>query len=539
MVDEAAQQPPPRPCKRCKATPAPYILRNDPTCRGRASGWKCIELTDEDEDDDDDCQHHGYEAKHADLHSLRDCYVDYVEAKAGRRLGAVARETRTSAAPAPRRYIAGLSFGASSAVMTRVLDGSAKYHSSAKKGSAAAAFEALVVHVDTDLRFNPPPPQLPSPPHSSSPPTTSSSSSSSSPRCCSPAAARLLDRYRARFPNVSFACVHLSRALRLRTVDWAALLPPGPQKPEETLEQANDANGKNGNGENSDDLERLRRFLDRLPSATARADVTRLLVRHVLLDMALAGSYSALLLGHSTTALAALTLAEVANGRGYSVPWQVNDGLYPVRTYGDDSNSNGPSGGDGAAEEEGQQQQQQQRNAAEEVQQEGTRGKKEKETTLAHVPVFYPMREVFGAEITQYLDLAPELGELVAAAAAVTSSSLSSSGTGTGSIVSHKDLSIAEVMSRYFASVEGPYEGIVANVVRTTGKLDRTAPSSSSSAPGAGLCGLCGMALDEQGDSRWAGELGDEEEEEDDGDCIPGRSPRARLCYGCKRSVNG
>ncbi|GJN76796.1 cytoplasmic tRNA 2-thiolation protein 2 [Purpureocillium lilacinum] len=502
MVDGAAEQPPPRPCKRCKATPAPYILRNDPTCR--------------------------------------DCYVDYVEAKAGRRLGAVARETRTSAAPAPRRYIAGLSFGASSAVMTRVLDGSAKYHSSAKKGSAAAAFEALVVHVDTDLRFRPPPPQSPSPPHSSSPPTTSSSSSSSSPRCCSPAAARLLDRYRARFPNVSFACVHLSRALRLRTVDWAALLPPGAQKPEETLEQANDANGKNGNGENSDDSERLRRFLDRLPSATARADVTRLLVRHVLLDMALAGSYSALLLGHSTTALAALTLAEVANGRGYSVPWQVNDGLYPVRTYGDDSNSNGPSGGDGAAEEEGQQQQQ--RNAAEEVQQEGTRGKKEKETTLAHVPVFYPMREVFGAEITQYLDLAPELGELVAAAAAVTSSSLSSSGTGTGtgSIVSHKDLSIAEVMSRYFASVEGPYEGIVANVVRTTGKLDRTAPSSSSSAPGAGLCGLCGMALDEQGDSRWAGELGDEEEEEeDDGDCIPGRSPRARLCYGCKRSVNG
>ena len=33
MVDGAAEQPPPRPCKRCKATPAPYILRNDPTCR--------------------------------------------------------------------------------------------------------------------------------------------------------------------------------------------------------------------------------------------------------------------------------------------------------------------------------------------------------------------------------------------------------------------------------------------------------------------------------------------------------------------------
>lgn len=89
------------------------------------------------------------------------------------------------------------------------------------------------------------------------------------------------------------------------------------------------------------------------------------------------------------------------------------------------------------------------------------------------------------------------------------------------SVVSHKDLSIEEVMARYFASVEEGYSGIVANVVRTTGKLERVT--------GDKFCGTCGMTLDAQGDSRWAGELGD--------DLID--SEALRLCYGCKRSVHG
>ncbi|UNI13533.1 Cytoplasmic tRNA 2-thiolation protein 2 [Purpureocillium takamizusanense] len=501
-----AKQPAPRPCKRCKATPAPYILRNDPTCR--------------------------------------DCYVDYVEAKAGRRLGAVARETRTSAAPAPRRYLAGLSFGASSAVMARVLDGSAKFHSSAKKGSAAAAFEALVVHVDTDLGFDPAsssPSPSPSPRHeeassSSSPTSPSPTSTSPPPQNCSPAAARLLDRYRARFPNVSFACVHLSRALRLRTVDWAALLPPSQQQRGgergRDVSPDHDDNGSSSTG--ISDSERLRRFFDALPSATARADATRLLVRHILLDMALAGSYSALLLGHSTTALAALTLAEVANGRGFSVPWQVNDGPYPVRTY-DEPGSGGSSGSSSSSKAE-------ERDTATAEMATATTTAETTTVTQQHVPIFYPMREVFGAEIAQYLELSPELGELVTAAAAAalapstTTTTTSAATNGGGSIVSHKDLSIADVMSRYFAGVEGPYEGIVANVVRTTGKLER------AGAAGAGPCGLCGMTLDERGDERWAGELGDDDSDgndDSDGDRRGGGDRKARLCYGCKRSVHG
>ncbi|XP_044718068.1 cytoplasmic tRNA 2-thiolation protein 2 domain-containing protein [Hirsutella rhossiliensis] len=357
------------PCNRCKDPAAPHTLRNYPTCRN--------------------------------------CYVDYVEAKAGRRLGALARDTRTSARPAPRKYLAGLSFGPSSTAMTNVLDGSARFHSSRK---SSPAFEPLVVHVDTNLS------------HAGPAQDTT--------------AHKLLARYRERFPNVTFEYVHLSQALRIKSMDWSSLLRAGDRADHDT--------------------HRLRAFLDSLPSATSRADMLRLLVRNLLLDMALDRSSSALLLGHSTTALASLTLSEVANGRGFTIPWQINDGPYRMHVY-------------------------------------------------------YPLREILRNEIMLYLDLVPSLRDLVPADDASSTS-----------VVSHKDLSIDEVIRRYFDGVEGPYSGIVTNVVRTTGKLDR--------ATGSDGCPMCGMGVDEQGDSRWAGELGDD-------DAKPGSW--TRLCYGCKRTMGG
>lgn len=360
----------------------------------------------------------------------RNCYVDYVEAKAGRRLGALARDTRTSDRPAPRRYLAGLSFGPSSTVLTCILDGSAKFHSSRK---SLPAFEPFVVHVDTDL--------------------SRPDASRDTP------AQQLLARYRERFPNVSFDCVHLTRVLHVKSMDWSSLLPVD-----------------TGRECGEDDCRRLRQFLDSLPSATSRADALRLLVRNLLMDMALDGSFSALLLGHSTTALASLTLSEVASGRGFTIPWQINDGPCRVSLHGRDPD---PPGGGG--------------------------------TPWAEIPVYYPLREILRNEIVLYLDLAPSLRHLVppddAAGAPV---------------VSHKDLSVGDVVARYVDGVEGPYSGIVTNVVRTTGKLDR--------APGSGSCPLCGLAVDEQGDLRWAGELGDDAERP---------HGRARLCYGCRRTTGG
>lgn len=264
-------------------------------------------------------------------------------------------------------------------------------------------------------------------------------------------AERKVDELRSRFGGVEFQVVKLSEVLQVDTVDWTTL--PG-------LESALGPD------------ERVARMFDQLPSATARADVLRLLIRHLLLHIAIKNDYKALLLGHSTTALASLTLAEVANGRGFSVPWQTNDGKYQVCSY-----SNG------------------------EV------------TSRTEFPIYYPLREIFRGEIKTYISVMSSLADF----------DYLNEGEGSNNVVSHKDTSIDEVMARYFESVEEPYSGIVSNVVRTTGKLERAGGEAKAN------CGLCGVAMDEAGDERWAGELGDD----------LGREEMRRLCYGCKRSVHG
>ncbi|KAJ3472172.1 hypothetical protein NLG97_g11224 [Lecanicillium saksenae] len=192
-----------------------------------------------------------------------------------------------------------------------------------------------------------------------------------------------------------------------------------------------------------------------------------------------ARDYAAVLLGHSTSALAALTLAEVANGRGFSVPGQVNDGLQTMCEY--DASTG-------------------------------------QETARLTFPVYYPLREVLKNELLGYMDLIPVLEEMK-------TEKLVEGVAGSTTVVSHRDVSIEEVMQRYFDGVEGPYSGIVANVVRTTGKLERVG--------GSAYCRLCGMTLDGSGDDRWAGDLG-----RDSGDSAS-ENHRGKLCYGCRRSVSG
>ncbi|KAF7548830.1 hypothetical protein G7046_g8543 [Stylonectria norvegica] len=363
--------------------------------------------------------------------TTEDCYVQYVALKMSKRLNAMHRDTRVSRDLTPRRYLAGLSFGPSSSVMAQILDDTARHHSLKRSSSA---FEPRIVHVDTDLSYPAAHPDSP--------------------------ALKLLARYRERFPHVVFECVHLSEILNVPSIDWSTL--PLPE-------------------ESGEPLERLRRLFEQLPNATSRADILRLFVRHLLLHVAMEKSYDALLLGHSTTALAALTLSEVANGRGFAIPWQVNDGMSTVCKYERVSDPTGPSA--------------------------------YREKSKTEFPIYYPMREVFRNEILQYIKLEPSLEDLVTPEST------------TSSVVSHKDLSIEEVMARYFQGVEDSYSGIVSNVVRTTGKLERVA--------GNGFCGSCGMTLDEQGDTRWAGDLGD------DSGGYSGATGTGQLCYGCKRSIHG
>ncbi|KAL6695397.1 hypothetical protein J3F84DRAFT_374267 [Trichoderma pleuroticola] len=389
----AASQTPSRPCMRCKKPDAAFELRNVATCQ--------------------------------------DCFIDYVDSKAVKRFTVLQRETRASTKPEPRRYVAGLSFGPSSTVLTQILDKTAQYHAS-RKGSSP--FEPLIVHIDTDLSLS----------------LSARTDSHDTP------AQRLLAKYRERFPNVSFECVHLSKVLGVKTIDWTTIPVP----------------------EGDNDAERLQLFLSSLPSVTSRADSLRLFIRHLLLDVAIQRSYSALLFGHSTTALAALTLSEVANGRGFAVPWQINDGLFTVCTYRPSADP--ASTGDASQED-----------------------------AKTQFPIYYPLREILKAEVVTYLGTTPAVQQLVPSADGASSS-----------VVSHKDQSIEEVMARYFDGVEGPYSGIVTNVVRTAGKLDRLVTLH--------YCRLCGVTLDQEGDSTWAGELGDDLVQD-----------TGKLCYGCKRSMGG
>lgn len=281
---------------------------------------------------------------------------------------------------------------------------------------------------------------------------------------------KLLEGFAKRYPQLTFRRVSLSSVLELDTIDWAVLpaLPSG-EAGEETSSK------------------RLQAFFDQLPSTTSKADILRLFIRHILISTALKEGCRALVLGCSTTALAELTLGETAKGRGFSLPWMAGDGPMTIQRY----LASNPT----------------QNQATESSDTQG------KETgTTAQLSIYYPNRELFRNELVRYTTLVePPLTDLIPSDDAV---------VGSSSVVSLRDVSIDEVMLRYFTDVEEKFPSIVANVVRTTAKLDRTASAEEER-----CCGLCGMGLDMLGDQRWKGEMGDDED--------PGEG---RLCYGCSRA---
>lgn len=257
--------------------------------------------------------------------------------------------------------------------------------------------------------------------------------------------------------------VPLTDVLDIGVVDWSSL-PVAPSQ-EQGLTPA----------------ERLQDFFSRLPSTTSRSDILRLLIRHVLIACAIREDCRALLLGSSTTALAELTLGETAKGRGLSLPWMINDGPVPVQRFA------------GYLAEE---------------------NRKVRDDQPGSLPVYYPNRELFRGELKQYTTLTePPLMDLLSVP----------STTSNSAVVSHKDISIDEVMARYFTEVEENYPSIVANVVRTTAKLERANEHGQGE-----CCGLCSMGLDELGDERWRGEIGDVSCGQDQ-----------TLCYGCSRATRG
>ncbi len=171
--------------------------------------------------------------------------------------------------------------------------------------------------------------------------------------------------------------------------------------------------------------ERLKQFMSSLPSATSRADVENVLRLRLVIAFAKKHNYDSVICGDSTTRLAERTLSETAKGRGGSLPWLTADGPSP---YG--------------------------------------------------IKFGHPMRDLLRKELTAFAAMtSPPLTDLII----TTDSSARVS-------ASSKDTTIDDLMHQYFESVEENYPGIVANVVRTSGRL--VAPANESDGPSCGVCRL-------------------------------------------------
>ncbi|KAK0623255.1 hypothetical protein B0T14DRAFT_393285, partial [Immersiella caudata] len=333
----------------------------------------------------------------------RPCFVKFIANKCIKQIGILGKELPTggpTSTNTTRRYVLGLSRGVSSTALLHLLNKNVEFQLAKAR---TAPFELAVIYVD------------------------SSSLSSSLPSSEEDPLLPL----RTRYPRFTYHTLPLSAALSLPAIDWSALPRLDPSLPPD---------------------QRIQSFFTSLPTAASRADILRLFTRHILLSTAVSLDAQALLLGHSTTALAELTLSETAKGRGFSLPWVINDGgvRYPF-SYG-----------------------------------EGEIGEGERKRIL----VYHPLRDALRKELVTYATLVePPLTGLVGDQRAATD----------GAVVSHKDLSIEEVMFRYFAEVEESYPSVVANVARTTGKLVRLFNNEEGEVEQKG-CGMCGVPLDGEGD---------------------------------------
>ncbi|RMZ71157.1 cytoplasmic trna 2-thiolation 2 [Pyrenophora seminiperda CCB06] len=205
--------------------------------------------------------------------------------------------------------------------------------------------------------------------------------------------------------------------------------------------------------------------INSLTSATARADVLSTLRTRLIVEHAKLTGCESILWGDSTTRLAQKTLSETAKGRGFSLPWHVSDGPSP---FG--------------------------------------------------LNFHYPLRDVLKKELVSYIDMA-ETG--LKALVHETSTGATKAST------SSKNTTIDHLMMQYFESVEENFPSIVANVVRTTSKLE-----ARTGAPSDPKCSLCSMPVSDGrfGIHGWGGD-------QQDGQDVASTHSNRATCYGCTRSI--
>ena len=214
---------------------------------------------------------------------------------------------------------------------------------------------------------------------------------------------------------------------------------------------------------------KLQQLMASLPSATSRSDIASILRARLIVSFGKLRDCHSVVWGDSTTRLAEKTLSETAKGRGCSLPWQTADGSSP---HG--------------------------------------------------IAFHYPLRDLLKKELVTYSTLtAPSLAPLIAPATSSTRVSASS-----------KDTTIDDLMSQYFESVEQNYPSIVANVVRTSSRLNFPTLSNRFKP-----CTVCGLPVGNgtQGLHGWGGDQA--EQLNGHVDSIATDVNDEALCYGCVRST--
>ncbi|KAK2754568.1 cytoplasmic tRNA 2-thiolation protein 2 [Arachnomyces sp. PD_36] len=157
------------------------------------------------------------------------------------------------------------------------------------------------------------------------------------------------------------------------------------------------------------DQERLDAFISAHSSATSRTDIEYTLLMRLIVAFAKDQGCTGILWGHSDSRLAGRVLADVAKGRGLSLPSQISEGI-------------SPSG----------------------------------------LRYNFPLRDLLKTELEAYASLLPER----------VSQSIIPDRTIADMPSTTKNMSIEDLMSQYIETQGAKYPSIMANVVRTVNKLN-------------------------------------------------------------------
>jgi cytoplasmic tRNA 2-thiolation protein 2 len=174
---------------------------------------------------------------------------------------------------------------------------------------------------------------------------------------------------------------------------------------------SNETSNGDGVANTLSSTERLRELLDSLTSSSSREDVLQILFIRSIVSFAQAHECAGVLWGDSTSRLAERVMSETAKGRGFSLPWQLDDGETP---YG--------------------------------------------------IPFYFPSREVFRKELGSFLALAdPDLAKFAEQSSLDEKKNLPK-------LASSNTIDL--LLHSYFDSAEDSHPGLLSNVVRTSNRLE-------------------------------------------------------------------